>query len=194
MAEPVVVALPVELVRGRTRLELVFRSPDAASPACRGINDDLRPLGVFLQRLCLRPIAGCAAGERLVLGLGSDDARMLAGGWGEPAAGGRWTVGPRARIALRAQTPATQLEWIASPLMADGAAPLSVEIRANDARLGTVRCDPLDPIARVPLKRVRAGTDLSIEWRIREPRSPSSLGLSADSRALGLFFREVALL
>jgi hypothetical protein len=60
-----------------------------------------------------------------------------------------------------------------------------------------VRCEPGEPGepgARVPLKGVRAGTDLEIEWRIREPRSPSSLGLSSDTRPLGLFFRDVALL
>jgi hypothetical protein len=193
-AEPVVVALPEELVRDRTRLELVFRTPDAASPARRAINDDLRPLGVFLQRLCLRPIARHASGERLRLGLGSDDGGMLAGGWGEAAEGGRWTVGPSARIALRSSTPATHLEWRAEPLLPDGAPPLSVDVSANGARLGTVRCNAGDPIARVPLKDVRAGTDLAIEWRIREPRSPSSLGLSPDTRPLGLFFREVALL
>jgi hypothetical protein len=46
----------------------------------------------------------------------------------------------------------------------------------------------------VPLKGVRAGTDLQLEWRIREPRSPKQLGLSADERPLGLFFRDLALL
>jgi hypothetical protein len=193
-AEPVFVALPEELVRGRTRLELVFRAPDAALPPRLGINDDLRPLGVFLQSLCVRPVTTGAAGDRFRLGRGSGDEPMLAGGWGEPAAGGRWTVGSTARILLRTETPVRQLEWIAEPLLPDGAPPLSVDVRANGTSLGTVRCDQTDPIARVPLKGLSAGTDLWLEWRIHHPRSPSDFSSSTDTRPLGLFFREIALL
>jgi hypothetical protein len=193
-AEPLVVALPEKLVRGRSRLELVFRSRDVTSPARLQIHDDPRPVGAFLQQLCLRPIACCSAGGRLRFGRGSEDGRMLVGGWGEAEASGRWTVGPTARIVLRTETAATQLEWIADPLLPDGAPPLSVEVRANGAWLGTAQYGSGDPVARVPLQGIRAGTELWLDWRIREPRSPSELGLSADTRQLGLFFREIALL
>jgi hypothetical protein len=193
-AESTGIVLPEELVRGRTGLELVLRVPDAVSPARRRVNDDLRPFGAFLQRLSLRPIATCAAGGRVGVGLGTEDERMLVSGWGEAAPAGRWTVGPSARIALRTETSASQLEWIADPLLPPGAPPLSVEVHANGRRLGIVRCDPGNPVGRVPLKGVRAGTDLQLEWRIRDPRSPKQLGLSADERPLGLFFRDVALL
>jgi Uncharacterised nucleotidyltransferase len=192
-AEFVFVALPADLVRGRSRLELVFRAPDAALPARLGINDDLRPLGVFLQSLSVRPVATCAAGDRLSLGLGSGDQRMLAGGWGEPADGGRWTVGRTARILLRTETPVKQVEWIAEPLLPDGAPPLTVDLRTNGTRLGTVRCEANAPIMQMPVN-AQARTDLWLEWRIHDPRSPSDFGQSTDTRALGLFFREVALL
>jgi len=193
-AESVFAALPAELVRGRTRLELVFRAPDAALPPRLQINDDLRPMGVFLGRLWLRPVPTCGTGERLALGLGSGDERMLAGGWAEAAEGGRWTVGPRARILLRAGTAASRLEWTAAPLIPDGAPPLSVEVFANGTRLGRLGCHPDSPIARVPLKRAGAGGDLWLEWRVRDPRSPSDYGPSTDPRPLGLFFHEIALL
>ena len=84
-----VVVLPAALVQHRSRLDIVLRVPKAASPARIGTGDDLRPLGVFLERLALRPVLGCSPGQRLCLGVGTGDERMLAGGWTVAGSAGR---------------------------------------------------------------------------------------------------------
>jgi hypothetical protein len=46
----------------------------------------------------------------------------------------------------------------------------------------------------LPAAVVGVNREILLGWRIRDPRSPHSLGMSADPRALGLFVRRVSLL
>ena len=187
------IVLPARIVRQRSCLELVLRVPDAASPARLGINDDQRILGVFLQRLTVRRPLRCPPGDHLAFGTGTEDERMLAGGWADAEPGGRWTYGPVARLLLRTGSAPTMLEWNADPLLAPGAPRLSVDVAANGVALGAVDCDGGPCSAQMALGKAATNGELLLSWRIRDPRSPSQLGLSEDPRPLGLFFRSVAL-
>jgi hypothetical protein len=189
------VVLPAPLVRGRRRIEIVLRAPDAATPASLGINDDQRSLGAFVRELTLRPPIRCSPGRRLTLGLGTADEQMLGGGWAVPAPEGRWTLGTVARVLVQATDAPTALEWDAHPVPAPGAPPLRVEVSANGIALGTVVYDGSPRIVRLSLQGVAAAADgeLLLSWRIRNPRSPRRLGIGEDDRALGLFVRSVAL-
>ncbi len=187
------IVLPAAVVRRRSRLEVVLRTPDATTPARLGINDDGRSLAVLLQRLSIRPPFRCSPGQRFALGSGTGDQQMLAGGWADADGGGRWTRGTVARMLLHATSAPSALVWSAQPLTAPGAPPLHVEVSANGVVLGTVRYDGIACSAQLPLGAAAAAGDLLVSWRIRDPRAPSELGLSDDSRPLGLFFQTVAL-
>ncbi len=68
----------------------------------------------------------------------------------------------------------------------------------NGRRLTSLRYDGpngVPSLAQVPLPAPVVGEhgDILVEWRIRDPRSPQSLGVSSDGRALGLFVRRVVL-
>jgi hypothetical protein len=190
-----VIVLPAALVRGRRELELALRTPDATEPARIGRADDRRLLGVFLRSITVRRPLRCSAGRRLALGAGTEDVAMLAGGWSESEPAGRWTHGPAARILLRTSPPAAAaLAWRADPLTAPGGPSLRVEVTANGVALGAVDYDRDRGAVQLPLGRAAAADELLVCWRIRDPRSPKDLGLSEDSRPLGLFLQDVALI
>ena len=188
------VVVPAGLIEGRSRLELVLRTPAPRSPAGLGTVEDTRRIGAYLARLSIRPARRCSLGEQLEFGADSREDEMLAGGWAGPDARGRWTYGPVARVLLRATQAPSVLEWVAEPFVPPGAEPMRVEVDANGRRLGTVEYgDSSIHTSRLSLGAARSGEDLVLSWRIRSPRSPSRLGLSDDPRPLGLFFRSVTL-
>jgi hypothetical protein len=187
------IVLPAELVGHRSRIELVFRAPDARSPIQSGTGEDMRPLGVFVQRLAFRPPFECPTGERLALGSGTKDRPMLAGGWSHPDPGGRWTIGPVARLLLRPSSAPTLLEWEAAPVSAPSAPPTRVEVTANGVALGAIDYEGDPRRVQLPLQNAAGEHELLLSWRIHNPRSPKQLGLSEDPRPLGLFFRSITL-
>ncbi len=197
--EPVI--LPREAVAGRGGLDLVLDTPDATSPTRLGLDDDDRRVGVFLRRLLVRAPSEYEIGSALTLGEGSGDDSVLFGDWGDPEPLGRWTVGPVARLLTRFQGPAPplQLEFDAIPFLGASGRRLQVEVLLNGRRVKSLSYDGANAgpsVAQAPLPAAVVGDhgDILLEWRIRAPRSPHSLGVSEDRRALGLFVRRVALL
>ncbi len=200
--EPII--LPRSAVLGRERLDLTLRAPDAASPARLGVADDDRQLGVFLRRARLRAPLACEPGIPMMLGEGFDDAEALFGGWSEPERRGRWTVAPVARLLVRLAraVPALDLEFEAAPFLGPVARTLAVELWLNGRLLRAlayegVDKEPLEPLMtriEVPADAVGDDGEVLLEWRIRDPRSPHSLGVAADRRELGLFVVKLALL
>jgi hypothetical protein len=196
--EPVI--LPREAVAGRGSLALVLDTPDATSPAQLGLDDDDRSVGVFLRGLLLRAPSVYEIGSALTLGEGSGDESMLFGDWGDPEPLGRWTVGPAARLLmrLRGPVPPLRLEFDAIPFVGASGRRLQVEVFLNGRRVRSLSYDGANAgpsVAHAPLAPAVVGDhgDILLEWRIRAPRSPHSLGISEDRRTLGLFLRRVAL-
>ena len=128
----------------------------------------------------------------------SADATPFVTGWGLPEPTGRWTVGSEAVIAWDVGDDHGNLF-----LHCDGDAFLSaaapqqvVEVWANDRKMAEWefalgRPSPLP--ARVPLALAPDTPILFLTFRIRQPRSPAELGLSDDTRALGLHVRSLAI-
>jgi hypothetical protein len=106
------------------------------------------------------------------------------------------------RLARPTPAQALDLEFEAAPFLGPVHRRLPVEVWLNGSLLHSlvyegVDKQPLDPVAtRIPLPAgaVGEGGDVLLEWRVQAPRSPQSLGVAADSRALGLFVVKVALM
>jgi len=125
----------------------------------------------------------------------------LVHGWSVPeSAGGRWTVGGEAEIALRAEdhrgdlTGSMRLRPFARPLRRA----ISAQVWANDHRIATWLFSPGDGSAQfrsfvVPRYVIARQRSLRLGLRIRRAASPASLGLSDDTRRLGLFVEEIRL-
>jgi hypothetical protein len=196
--EPLV--LPQAALVGRSRLDLVFRTPDAASPAELGIDDDDRRVGVLLRRLLVRGPRGCGVGDELKFGEGSGDEEMLLGGWSHPESSGRWTDGELAQVLLRLENVPgpLELEFEATPFLGGSGRSLRVEVIANRHLLTSVTYDNsivYPSIIRMPMTDIAVGPEgeLLLSWRIRDPLSPAAMGISGDQRLLGLFLRRVTL-
>jgi hypothetical protein len=191
------IVVPWEALKGRRGLNLVLRTPDAASPAELGLDDDDRRISVFLRRMVLRQPPILRVGSAVRLGEDAHDEDMLGGGWGDPEPFGRWTQGSRADLLVRLDdSPAARgLEFEAFPFIGRDGRRLQVDVWANGRHLGRVDYERATPsVERVPLgaSAAAANGSLLLTWKIRNPASPAELGVSPDPRKLGLFLRHLA--
>ena len=194
-----VLLVPRALVAGRTRLEVVLQAPDSVSPARLGAGDEQRQVSVFLRQLEIREPRVVPLGRRIGFGVDSGDDAMLAGGWSWTEPAGRWTVGPRAHLLLRAADPRRvgAVAFEAVPFLPRPARRLRVEVVANGRHLASLRYHAIHPrVARVEIPNDLMGPtgELLLSWLIGEPDSPLAHRLSDDRRALGLFLRRLVLL
>ena len=189
--------LPTEAIGASRTLELLLQARDAVSPAHLGLADDDRSMSVYLRRLRVRAAEAYRLGDELRFGEGSRDEGYVAGGWGSAEEAGRWSIAPVAQLLLRVEeTPGQlQLEFDAIPHLAPNRSRMQVEVLLEGRRLGAVEYEgeaPAPAVRRLTLpKGAGAGGEILLGWRIEEPRSPQSLGLSDDPRELGLFLRRV---
>jgi hypothetical protein len=190
------IVLPRELVAGCDRLDLTFDVPRATSPARLGFADDDRRMGVFLREIVLRAPRRTALDEELFTGADGEEGIYL-GGWAVAENAGRWTIGDRAQLllAVDGESWPAEIEFDATPFIGRPGRRLLVEVSVNGARPSRVSCEREEPVtARVPIPAVPApGRELLIDWRIRDPSSPHSHGLSEDRRILGLFLQRLVL-
>jgi hypothetical protein len=192
--------LPRALVAGRERLDVVLDTPDAVSLLERGIDDDDRRVGVFLRRLTVSAPRSYELGETLLLGADGGGESMFVGGWGRAEPTGRWTIGPLAQLLLgmEGQPWPRELEFDATPFLGPARRTLEVDVLVNGHAVSKSVYDRAsdEPIVRhapIPTSSADAGGEILLSWRIRDPRSPQSLGISEDRRALGLFVRQLTL-
>lgn len=132
-------------------------------------------------------------GETLTFGSGGNGVRGLFEGWSEPEAWGTWSIGRRASIRLSIQAvdgapidavlqyrPFLHANW---PRIAVACGIAGQEIAAwSCSRGATVRAQPLT----IPRHLVSTDGAVELELAISDPCSPASLGLSADTRLLGI--------
>jgi hypothetical protein len=135
----------------------------------------------------------------LDLSLSGDPKGALLAGWSEPEANGRWTDGREAALALDLGTArcAVTLEVTISAMVAPGAPRLRVEIWINRRRLEDWLFEQVDALPHVRtvtiLDKALADRCQVLTFVIRNPTSPRSLGISSDTRQLGIFVHKLKL-
>ncbi len=198
LQRPLIAAIP-SFARARWRVEGV-----------RGVIAHLayRALGRprWLRRALVRRVRTRDLGARDLVPLepGSLDLRAdrevrgsLVSGWSFPEAGGRWTDGYEAALALRTNArDGFTVEVFASPLLHPEHPALDVEIWANDRYVDTWAYrhgEPGSSSRRVVLPKdsLANAEVLDIAFVLRDPCRPMSLGVSHDPRRLGLLVREL---
>jgi hypothetical protein len=117
-------------------------------------------------------------------------------GWSTPETGGRWTDGPEADLLLRLRdTPPGNLCMTADVLPFCHDAGLTVDAIVNGRLLATWEFTPPGVPTRceVAIPASLATRDhLHVLFRVKEPKVPAALGLSEDSRELGLAFQRLS--
>ena len=119
-------------------------------------------------------------------------------GWSSPEAAGTWTLGPEAALLMRLAAPhGDQLELTAdvAPFLTGDHRNLDVEVMVNEQIVDRWRFTSREErrTKRAMLRdAIGDGTrPLTIRFRVGEPMSPASLGLSSDSRPLGLYVHTI---
>jgi hypothetical protein len=196
---------PVGPANGEVDLTLIVEEPN--SPLALGWSADDRPLGILLRAITLTEVdRSVRPGEKIVFSAGSGSERVLGEGWSALEANGVWTEGATASLVLKPTPPSpgdVELVLAVDPFVIPSHPELKVEISARGVPLGADvfrhrRGARLLGKLRRPLRVVvpAAAIDESgravIELRLRDPVSPADLGLSDDSRRLGLRLRSLA--
>jgi hypothetical protein len=169
-----VVVTAESLIRQRP-LHISFVVQRPRSPEELGWSEDQRPLGFRLTQLRMTPLPKYHWGEVIDFTEGGNAGQFLGSGWATPDDSGRWTEGEEATLRLRVPR--------LSPTL-----PVHVHVNgalAEEWVFGPDRSPHVRTIALEP-ERVGEAEELVITFRVREPRSPASLGWSADPRPLGI--------
>jgi hypothetical protein len=134
----------------------------------------------------------------LNLSLEGDPGNTLLYGWSDPEAGGRWTDGREAAIAVEVGACSSDLRVTASVsgMLSESHPSMRIDIWANRRRLPSWQFNLQHPgmqdrVIEIP-KSVLQDRFLVLTFVIRHPRSPKSLGLSTDERNLGLFVQSLS--
>jgi hypothetical protein len=182
-AETAVRAVP--LTGGMPRLgRLRFELPDLKRDPPAG---DTRRLGVAVHSIRYDPFPLLRLAQPVSLG-GSGGAPFLGDGWAEPEAGRRWTVGTSADLYFAAEPDgATRLVLILDAFVHRRQPAQRVRFELNGERLAeiTVSDQGPRPVELTP----PAGTLRSenvLRLLLPDARSPASLGISRDTRVLGI--------
>jgi len=182
--EPTTVAF--EIATPQTPIELGWSTWDA------------RPLGFRLARLRIAPVGRLKyrQGDAIDFVEGGDSLVFLGDAmdseWSLPGAYGSWTLGNAASFRVPFEEPVSgdlPAAFVISDCMVSPRAPrLPVTVKANGQAVAewvlTGR-RPHRQFATIPAAVVAAAPELALTFEIAEPRSPQSLGWSADSRPLG---------
>jgi hypothetical protein len=182
--------IPPELF-GRSMLQLTFELPDAITPKALNGTQDSRLLGVAFGSLTLAPAETYQYGTLIRFGQKETIAAYKPTGWAAPDPDFMWTEGAEATLTLPLQKPAGALTLSvnATPLLsAPRLTEQRVEVRAGGVLLGTWRLTTGGEYhVTIPAAAVTSGL-LRLRFTLPDAATPASLGLSQDSRRLGVAF------
>jgi hypothetical protein len=177
------------------KLDFSFRIDEPRSPLAIGWStDDDRPLGVLIRAVTLREVdRTLRLGENVSFAAGSSGDRLLGEGWWELESTGVWTVGEAASLILElTDAPQVNVELVleVTSFVSPDHAKLEVEVSAADKSLTKRVFHHGKPHARLRIPLPSAARDETgrtvLEFRFRDPARPIDLGLSGDTRPLGL--------
>ncbi len=120
-------------------------------------------------------------------------------GWSSPEPIGTWTDGPEAILALTGFTPAhgvLTMRMVAGGFCAPGHPRVGVTVLVNDDQVAAWTLTAADKnderVAQAP-PDVLASPVTVIRFEISDPASPRELGLSPDTRKLGMLVKQITL-
>ena len=176
---------------------LTFRIRKPVRPAELGISPDTRALGLHLCSLTLKKALELdrlpKVGDTLNLADTEIDEPSLIDGWSLPEPGGRWTLDHEATIAwdIRGQDEDLTIRVDGFALLYEKTPLQEIDLWANDRHIASwcfniSTASPLPARISIPRELIRNRDVLMLTFRIRNPVRPAELGISPDTRALGL--------
>jgi hypothetical protein len=177
-------------------LDLCFEFPDAIySPKDLGLSEDIRHLGGLFRSIIINEIDSYSLPAKINFSNNGNVAVIQRDGWSDPESEFTWTNGKNAELLLPITIEKTKnLKLIVSAfpfIYGDGLKQQLVTVRSDGAELGRWAIDRDGEYAvDIPPEHIKDGI-LSIEFEIPNAASPASLGLSEDTRLLGMAVRRI---
>jgi hypothetical protein len=185
---------------------LAFRIEEPSSPLELGWSADDHRLGFVIRSVTLEEVdRSLRPGEKFDFDQNSGAERFLGDGWSTPEPTGVWTYSEKASLVLKLPTAPTgdaELVLAVDPFVTPDHPELEVEVfvqgeqvgarvfRHRKAVFGLGRSH--GPLRAVLPASARDETGRAVvELRLSDPASPLDLGLSDDSRRLGLHLRSL---
>jgi hypothetical protein len=192
-----------QLLKRQQPLRISFHVNTPRSPAQLDWSTDTRLLGLRLTefRMVPRNVPVYRLGAQIDFREGGDGQKFLDDNWAPSDRYGCWTVGPRAGITFRPDRPPSRpipASFLISDCMVDAAAPtLRVQLDLNGQALEEWVLGPDRGVnlrtVWLPPRHLAPDQDVTISFRIQDPRSPASFGWSSDPRPLGIRLTAVAI-
>ncbi len=183
-----------EAIRGNaSSLNVVLELPDAVSQVEHLAGTDDRRLGIFLHQLRLEPLPLYTPGDSLLFAEGAQADRFVREGWALAEPTHRWTDGEIAVLEIALDEPVAAgrdmaLRLLARPFLGDDVlAQQQVTLYVNDNEIDQWQLSESDWYQALLPARVIEGQDvLRVQLNISDPLAPADLGMSPDTRSLGL--------
>jgi hypothetical protein len=201
--------IPAAAVGDAEVMEIALLAKDARSPAELGVSADQRRLGIGVESITLTsaPIevvraataAAYSLSEEIDFRTGGNAVQYVANGWASSEAWGTWTDGERATLRLTPAAGAKSdliLTMYARAFVVPQHPRQEVDVLVNGRHAGTFSFDSFDIVERVirlPADLFAGSEVLELSFASKSARSPAELGLSADSRRLGIGVAKVML-
>jgi hypothetical protein len=137
--------------------------------------------------------------SRLTFALGGNGLASLTSGWGDPESWGTWSVAKRAVLRVRPKSKDglplhAELKFL--PFIGPAHPQIDVVCRARGKEIARWNC----PSAEWQIRTFTISSDLigsdgivDLEFLISHPRLPAELGISADTRQLGIGVESLAM-
>jgi hypothetical protein len=163
------------------------------------LSDDARNLGLMVQKLRINMphVATYRPGETINFEKGGNSKAYVGSGWSSEDELGTWSDGSEAAVRFKFdRTYNTPMELVvqALPFVPGERPEQRVAVLANDQQIANWTFRNGDSRtelrAEIPANVVRSD-DLKLVFRITDPVSPKSLGLSDDARNLGLMVQKL---
>lgn len=135
-------------------------------------------------------------GQKIAFAEGGDARKYQVGGWSHPEAWGSWTEGALARLRIwMRERPTRDLQLTADVqgFVHQEVPKQAIEVEVNGRPVATWEFDEENSsgarTAKIPRALACSRDDLEIVFKISNPKSPRSLGISSDDRNLGMGVR-----
>jgi len=160
---------------------------------------DDRPLAALFDKITIEDVAPIQWGSKFSFGKGGNAEQIAIDGWSTPEQGFTWTSGKGAGIAVLANSAprGAVLKAVIFPLLVQGkVSSQRVDVVVNGRSVGVwTLSDPAggEYAVLIPGSLLSTANVLKVEFKTPDAVSPQSLGISGDTRVLGVAFRSITL-
>ncbi len=176
-------------------LELYFELPDAISPAELRISDEPRKLGIAVNSITISEMPEYQYGSPIIFGMKGNYLQYPTKGWSNPENKATWTNGGSASLLIpfKQLNSDIVLKVNLLPFVTERHAIQKVEVYINNNPIGQWKVTAGGDYTITVPKKYFNGSVAELNFKLPDAISPAKLGVSADTRNLGIMVNSITL-